>query len=46
MKKKVIAGIVLAGAAAFMLTAQNQGGKKGAAAPTMPAMPVAFSLRP
>lgn len=41
MKKKVIAGIVLAGVAAFMLTAQTKGGKKGAAAPKMPAMPVA-----
>ena len=40
MKKKVIAGIVLAGVAAFMLTAQTKGGKKGAAAPKMPAMPV------
>ena len=41
MKKKVIAGIVLAGVAAFMLTAQNKGGKKGASVPKMPAMPVA-----
>ena len=40
MKKKIIAGIVLAGVAAFMLTAQTKGGKKGAAAPKMPAMPV------
>ena len=41
MKKKAIAGIFLAGVAAFMLTAQNKGAKKGAAAPKMPAMPVA-----
>ena len=41
MKKKIIAGIVLAGAAALMLSAQSKGAKKGAAAPKMPAMPVA-----
>ena len=40
MKKKVVAGILLAGVAAFMLTAQNKGAKKGAA-PKMPAMPTA-----
>ena len=40
MKKKVVAGILLAGVAAFMLTAQNKGAKKGAA-PKMPPMPAA-----
>ena len=37
MKKKVIAGVLLAGIAGLMLTAQN----KGKAAPKMPPMPVA-----
>ena len=40
MKKKIVAGILLAGVAAFMLTAQNKGAKKGAA-PKMPPMPAA-----
>ena len=40
MKKKIIAGILLAGVAACMLSAQNKGAKKGAA-PKMPPMPVA-----
>lgn len=42
MKKKVIAGVILAGMAAFLLSAQGKGAKKGpGAAPGMPAMPVA-----
>lgn len=41
MKKKVIAGIFLAGIIGVAVSAQGKGGKKGGDAPKMPQMPVA-----